>query len=576
MITEQQYTTVKQPHRELYYKINLLNYQMQIVDDISGTVLSDSWTISANSDVRRSGTITLVPDDEQAYKIQAGSKIWLDKYVQVYIGIKNNATDEIIYNNMGIYLINNPSKVFDSTNNQITLQLVDLMAKLTGLRNGNLWGYEYQLLEGQYVRDIIRDILEQGGFDPTKTIITIDEDDYQTIQYDMSVDGTATLYDILTTINQNQYINYQMYFDVDGYFHFEKIPSGDNEMVMADDDVWKPNYISHEVSTNYEEMKNDIIVLGKMHTADQYCSDVVYHDNDDGTGYFTMNCAGIKRERDHMKISFTTPADMITTVSDKQQSLNLNSYGTYPIKTANGSLDFVFRPDTYYVCKSQGLERYNATLTGAADSVAYHIDGGTVSEIEDMESLVGCYVTKNAISLSAAVSENCKITSVMGDAESGYDLWLSKTLDAEQELEKKLCYIYRNDTSNIYWQFMGEYQPRAEIKDENPNSPFYVNGTVGEVRITLSGGDYDNISTSEEAMERAKWELYTRCRLNDTLTITCIPIYWMDVNWVVEIKLPNEDEPRKFITKEISTTGGINGTQSITLMSYYPYYDDEP
>ena len=61
---------------------------------------------------------------------------------------------------------------------------------------------------------------------------------------------------------------------------------------------------------------------------------------------------------------------------------------------------------------------------------------------------------------------------------------------------------------------MGEYQPRAEIKDENPDSPFYVNGTVGEVRITLSGGDYDNISTSEDAMERAKWELYTRCRFS--------------------------------------------------------------
>ena len=568
MITEQQYSTTKQPHRELYYKINLLNYQFQIVDDISGVVVSDSWTISATSDIRRSGTITLVPDDEQAYKIQAGSKIWLDKYVQVYIGIKNNATDEIIYNNMGIYLINNPSKAFESTNNQITLQLVDLMAKLTGMRNGNLEGYEYQLLAGQDVREIIIAILNRVGFD--KYIINIDPSDYQTIQYDMAVDGTATLYDILSTINNNQYINYQMYFDVDGYFHFEKIPSGDNEMTMVDNDMWQRTYISHEISTNYEDMKNDIIVLGKTHTADQYCSDVALNTSNKT---FSMNCAGVKRERDHMKISFTTPSDMTTTTSGEQYYLNLNSYGRYPLKTANNSLDFVLRPDTYYVCKSQGLERYNITLTGAANTTAYSINSGTALELEDLQTLVGCYITKDGLTLSEAVSQNCKITSVTGNAQNGYDLWLSKTLDDSQALTNRICYIYRNDTSNIYWEFMGEYQPRAEIKDENPNSPFYVNGTVGTVKITLSGGDYDNISTSELAMERAKWELYTRCRLNDTLSLTCIPIYWLDVNWVVEIQLPNEDEPRKFITKDISTTGGITGTQTIQLMSYYPYYE---
>ena len=310
-ITEQQYSIVKQPYRDLYCKVDLLNYQFQVVDEISGVVISDSWTISATSDIRRTGTLVIAPDDSDAYRIQAGSKIFLDKYIQVYIGIKDNTTDEIIYNNMGIYLINNPTHTFDSTTNQITLQLVDLMAKLTGLRNGYLTGYEYQLKEGQNVREIIIAVLAEVGF--YNYNIEIDEEDYQTIQFDMSIEGTGTLYDILKTINDNQYVNYQMYFDVNGIFHFNRIPMDYQDTVMVDDDIWKYTYISHEVTTDYESLKNDIIVLGKVHTASKYCNSIDYNNN-----IFSTSNTTIKREKDHIKISFTTLIDNTATVPNIQ------------------------------------------------------------------------------------------------------------------------------------------------------------------------------------------------------------------------------------------------------------------
>lgn len=566
-ITEQQYSIIKQPQRELYCKVNLLNYQFLVVDDISGVVVSDSWTVSATSDIRRTGTLTIYPDDDDAYKIQAGSKIFLDKYVQVYIGIKDNQTNEIIYNNMGIYLINNPTHTFDSTNNQITLQLVDLMAKLTGLRNGNLSGYAIQLLEGQKVEDIMIGVLAEVGL--TDYVINIDPNDYQTVQYDMSIDGTSTLYDILSTINTNQYINYQMYFDVNGCFHFEKIPSSSSDMIMVDDDIWQNTYISHEVTTNYENLKNDIIVLGKTHTADNYCNDCTLTDTT-----FTISNASVKRERNHLKISFTTPADMTTTTSGTQYNINFNQYGAYPLKTSLNSLNFSLRPDTYYVVKLQNLLRATATLTGETNTTTY-----TLSEpinLEDVgisspQDLIGCYISTTATSLHEAVTQNITITSY--DAEN-LTLGVSATLNADIQFNNRLVYIYNNDTTNIYWQFMGEYQPRAEIKETNPDSPFYVNGSVGEIKITLAGGEYDNISTSELAYERAKWELYTRCRLLDSITLTCLPIYWLDVNWLVSITLPTEDESKLYMIKEISTTGGVTGTQSITLMSFYDYYDE--
>ena len=563
-ITEQQYSIVKQPYRELYCKVNLLNYQFQVVDDISGTVISDTWTISATSDIRRTGTLIINPDDEDAYRIQAGSKIFLDKYVQVYIGIKDNITNEIVYNNMGIYLINNPTHAFSSTSNQITLNLVDLMAKLTGLRNGNLNGYEYQLKEGQDVREIMIAVLAEVGF--TNYNIEIKEEDYQTIQFDMAVDGTSTLYDILKTINENQYINYQMYFDVEGTFHFNRIPMQGNgeDPVMVDDDIWKYIYISHEVTTDYENLKNDIIVLGKTHTASKYSNDCVLNDHT-----FVMSSASVKRENNHIKLAFTTPEDMIPTTVDEQYYLNLNEYGAYPLRTMLGSLYFSLRPNTYYVVKLQGFLRQSASLTGEQNTTIYTIQAPLDIEIEEGAIVGTYYISKSAKSLQEARTEG--ITIVDYDNEN-LTITTSETLNPEQDINNRLFYIYKDDTSGVFWQFMGEYQPRAEIKDDNPDSPFYVNGSVGNIRIVLSGGDYDNISTSELAQERAEWELYTRCRLLDSLSLTTLPIYWLDVNWLITITLPTEKETKPFLIKEINISSGVNAVQTIQLMSFYDYY----
>lgn len=560
MITEQQYRTMKQPERELHCKVNLLNYKFQIVDDISGVVLSDSWNISATSDIRRTGTIVIVPDDTDAYKIQAGSKIFLDKYVQVYIGIKDVRTDEIIYNNMGIYLINNPQHTFDSATNQITLNLIDLMSKLTGLRNGNLNGYEYQLKEGQDVREVIIAVLAEVGF--TNYAIEIDADDYQTVQFDMSVNGDSTLYDILKTLNNNQYVNYQMYFDVDGCFHFNRIPMGVHEQVACDDDIWNRAYLSHNVTTDYESLKNSIVVMGKTHDSTKYSSDCALNDHT-----FEMTSASVKREMNHIKLAFTTPSDLTPTTVGEQYYLNLNNYGSFPIKDANGRLTgFNFEPNEYYVVKLQNFIRQTASLSGLQNATTY-----TIEQKFD-ENPVGWYISKSAKSLQEAITEGVTITAY---DEENLTITVSSTLSPQAGINGRLFYVFKNDTTNVFWEFMGQYQPRAEIKETNPASPFYVNGSVGEIKISLMGGEYDNISTDLLALERAKWELYTRCRLLDSIDIVALPIYWLDVNQLIRITLPTESEPKDFIVKGISIQGGVTGTMTINAMTYYPFYDPD-
>ena len=79
------------------------------------------------------------------------------------------------------------------------------------------------------------------------------------------------------------------------------------------------------------------------------------------------------------------------------------------------------------------------------------------------------------------------------------------------------------------------------------------------------------------AQQRADYELYLRCKLQDCVTITCVPLYWLDVNWLVEITLPNKDgveETNQYIIKSINTTLSTQGTQEIKLMRYYPLYEN--
>ena len=81
------------------------------------------------------------------------------------------------------------------------------------------------------------------------------------------------------------------------------------------------------------------------------------------------------------------------------------------------------------------------------------------------------------------------------------------------------------------------------------------------------------------AQQRANYELYLNCKLQDSVSINCMPIYFLDVNWIVEITLPikkqdgtEEEETRLYMIKSISTTLGTDATQTLSLVRYYPLY----
>ena len=153
-ISANDYNVLKQSYVKKFIKLYILDFTLNIVDEISGNLIGLDITIDANSDIRRTCNVNLVVNDA-SFDIQSGGKIWIDKYIRPYVGYENVFTKDIQWYNQGTYLINNPSWDYDGETNTLKFQGIDMMSRLTGLRNGALEGIPHVISEGENVRNAI-------------------------------------------------------------------------------------------------------------------------------------------------------------------------------------------------------------------------------------------------------------------------------------------------------------------------------------------------------------------------------------------------------------------------------------
>ena len=468
-ITQNDYNIIKQRINERYIKLNILDFQYQTVDEISGNMISCSVQCDADSDLRRSCSVSLVVRDN-SFDIQSGGKIWLDKYIQVYIGLKNIYTQEIQWYNQGIYLIDAPSWKYDATTNTLSFSGLDLMSKLTVVRNGQLQGIPTVIKQGESVREAMIATLALGGF--TKYVISecINRDgSIQEVPYDIEIDQGGYVYDILSSLC-DILPQYQIYFDVDGVFHYDLIPSGDNEPVVITDDIWKNILIGEDISTDFASVKNYVEVYGYTHDPEYYPSEISV-----SGATITMTITKLTALSENIVIGFTPPSAVNGNIQ-----LAVNEFGAKNLVDSNGNYITSLDANVYYVAMYQ---------------------------------------------------------------------------------------------ANGTWKFLGHQQAQATWSDTNPDSPFYVNGSVGIIRQVLCGGDYENIQSDELALERAKIEIYWKCRLNDSITLNVVPIPWIDVNLVVSHAPKDEVEEKRYIVKSYSVDyGSVESTMNVSMVSYYEYY----
>lgn len=507
MATQSQYNVMIQPYRDIDIRIEVLDFNLYVIDDINGFATSASFSINADSDIRRTCTIDMVLKDN--YNINpikndiyynSGNPFWFDKFLKISIGIKDITNNEIVWHNQGVYLINQPSIKYDAQNNSLSFDGVDLMAKLTGMRNGNLEGMGYTIPIGSQIRNAMINILAEQGF--TNYVINVPPQ--ATTPYEIRVEAGGTSYNLLTSLRD---INptYEMFFDVNGVFYFQEIAKDfqKDEYVapFVNKEALEVLNISYQLDTSFEEVKNYIEVYGKALDATRIADNLTYS-ADSSTLQIVLGSAVFEEG---------VPYDYSFTLGNLELSPS----------TRINPIDII------------------RISCGAYSDVYIFLDDSTAIKYDNMSYIIRVVL----------------------------------------------------NGGNLEAEYLGYTQPFGMAWDDNEYSPFYVGVETSfppysypvnytdavynkpqferQVRIVLSGGEYDNIYSNELAIQRAKYELYLRSRLHDNIQITLVPIYWMDVNQVIEYQLPNENEPSYWLVKSVSTSFGVSGTQTITASRYY-------
>ena len=432
-VGQDDYNILSQQIITKYIKLEILNFQYNVVDEISGNLTAMSVNIDSESDLRRSCNLTFVVTDA-SFDVKAGNKIWLDKFCRPWVGYENIYTGKIQWYNQGIYLINAPSWRYNATTHELSLAGLDLASKLTGLRNGELEGIPTKIPAGSSVREAMIAAIELAGF--TKYTISECKDvdgNIIAVPNDIEIAQGGTVWNIVTQL-RDILPRYETFFDVDGVFIYQPIPTGSGDPVIIDDTIWPNLLIDESINNDFESVKNYIEVYGR--TIDP--------------SYFSTN----------------------TTYSGSTLSLTVADYPT--ALTDNTIVGFT-TPSTGDISATGGISLKMNSLTA---SVLYE------------------YGTNNPVTA----------------------------------LDNETYYVaYYNQG----WYLMGHQQPVGIAYDDNPDSPFYVNGSIGRIRHVLYGGEYENITSDKLALERAKYELWKSTRLQDSITLTSIPNPWLDVNVLI-------------------------------------------
>ena len=605
MLTNEALKAYAQPVQNKRIRLELLNFDFSVVDSIEGVCIGGSLQKVADEPLRRSGSITLaVPIDRSAttfldavggYTISFGGKIWLDKYIKIYIGIDSMEPPyKTAWQTFGYCLIDEPVRDFSAEQYQISFSVIDLMARLTGLRFGQLTaistvieagvqsGDTYTPTETRSALEAV--ITELGGI--TNYAIYPLPQKYKYLPYDIKVDVGATVWDIISQF-MDILAGWQIYFDDEGVLRVEPIPSGVHGISYP---LKYESLISAKVSTDFQEVKNQVIVYGRTLEPSFTATS--------GTtvGNLTINCPSA--DASQFTIGATILAFRFLAAADLPQTstFTLNdSIGSFTCNLVDYANNTPYVPQTRIFQDSYYCVRlYSATL----------LNDGSVDTSQPMtwewlgkQQVSACRVDDNRespfyINNQYPNSYWCGFCSpVAAFAYTVYEAYIDDQSDLITALPDKTILTLMVTNANLAGQqisvfssngtgllsripiyFNGAAITNAKMVEDytifvlqynETNNRFDLLGRHPYVLTkVLSGGVYDNIFADMLADERAQYELFLASSMQNNISLAVVPTYALDVNtkipfsdnWAMPYDLAQtvEEETKNYIVKQIT------------------------
>ena len=139
IISEEDKVLIQQKNLDSRVKINILSNDKKILGVLTGVSNFGSFSIDADSDIRRTTNLNIKLDD-LFYDIEGKIEAYLNVGFEIFFGLKGMRNDDYKYYRMGILYVTSNNTSYDAVTNTLSIDLSDGFAKLDGTINGQVGG----------------------------------------------------------------------------------------------------------------------------------------------------------------------------------------------------------------------------------------------------------------------------------------------------------------------------------------------------------------------------------------------------------------------------------------------------
>lgn len=430
-----------QSHQNLYVKIELLNQNLQCINEIQGEIIQGDFSKNAESSARCNGSMSIYVKDSNYLPIE-GSHVWLDRLIRIYVGIYHLRSQEVRWYPLGIFLFTDLSYTFDGSTNLLSISFSDMMCLLTGERNGVLGSLTTEIPAGSNIRESMISTITQLGLVDKYLIDEIggghgsevdvaSNQEYTSVPYDLKFSAGSSVYQVVEEL-RDLYPGWETFFDEQGVFICQKIPTCYGDPVVLDESIINPLVISEARNDDYTLVRNVTEVWGKCIEADRY------------TDSCTNNGKEYSITLDSYELASNDKIGFKANVNNQASpTLKINSETAYPIvddsgnplspdiMQANKSYVFRFKSNKFYLLgqfqihaitkevmvepsqeeKKQDQEKYNC------DNISYVVNPESPFCVENIGEVKQVFsdgeyakIYSNDLAMQRADYENWKAT----------------------------------------------------------------------------------------------------------------------------------------------------------------------
>lgn len=602
--------------RILKSKIVVLDWKERYMAEIEGLVIDGSLSIDANGPIRRTCSLNLIVNDTTVDITGLTGLVGLNRKIKIFVGMKNTVPGyekkygEDIWFPLGVFIMTQSSIRHDVNSNSLSLTVQDKMCLLDGSVGGTLQApvdfakYEQILDNGERetiynnLYDIIRtSVIQYGQENPSKVIIkdlplevrkslTYNSDE---IIYVNPTDGTYSKTETVNSIKiqkgenfgfkmENFTVpskellkqagesvtmvldeiiqilgNYEYFYDIEGNFVFQEIQNylntqykpyyqlenGDYVANFSDQGVFysfvdKENISSYNNSPDWSNIKNDFLVWGVAESDQGINYPISYHVAIDDIPYPPQ----YKTDG--------TPIPWQQTILDLESNdLGLIKSPYYQELKAKWAQTEQNKVSNQWV--------YNKDKNEWNQNAPYYLD------LIETNSDVGKYSVSNiGRRTKVIVDENVKLMypPITKDLRVIYEDDYPGLIPI-----KKIVIDSNTGQETVVVEMVNNFLHQIENLKKQGIAFLKVMSTDTSLKSRLGGA-----KILKDAFSKIRELLFLHTTMNEVINISCIPLYFFDVNKKIEANDGDSNINGFYIVRSATIPLSTEGQMNITAI----------